>query len=283
MSNVKKIAILFSLVIPLLIGIIIPNSFAEESKLPDWIKDVFVWYGQGQISENDVLNAITFLVTNEIIQIDMGNESMNMLNQGIAEQEISWNTDAPIIIPLNEGYHARNMVYFIHPEISDFSMADMMSKRINFPTLYVPELKNISEERLAKVYAFTNGIPGSEPYGGGLFMFQTEVFDSVPGQAEYSQIRQLYLVTWNEDAKPRTLTTESAIFKAESAGELVIEKSNFVLNTPMIAWEVQGNYGKALSKTSSIPRMLESMPDVQGELSFLDEDNYIAIFKLQSE
>ena len=279
----KKNPILFSLIVLFMIGIIFPNSFAEESKLPDWVKDVFVWYGQGQVSENDLLNAIAFLVTNEIIMIDLTNESMNLASQVTEEQKISWNADAPIIIPLSEGYHERNMVYFIHPEISDSTMANMLSHRINFPTLYVPELKNITEENLAKVYAFTNGIPGSEPYGGGMYMFQAEVFDSVPGQSEYSQIRQLYLVTWSEDAKPKILNMESEILKAESREDLVVTKSNFVVNMPMIAWEVQGNYGKALSKESYIPRMLESMPDVQGELSLLDEDNYIAIFKFQSE
>ena len=262
---------------------LIPNSFAEESRLPDWVKDIFVWYGQGQISENDVLNAIAFLVTNQIIQIEMVNESMNPHSQEIMEHKISWNVDAPVIIPLSEGYHDRNMVYFIHPEISDSSMAERLSERINFPTSYVPELKNISEERLAKVYVFTNGVSGSEPYGGGFFMFQTEVFNSVPGNAEYSQFRQPYLVTWNEDAKPRILNTESKILTAESAGELVVEKSDWVLNIPVIAWEVQGNYGKAMSKTSTIPRVFEGTTDIQGELSFIDEKKHIAILKLQSE
>jgi len=69
--NVKKNSIIACFTILLLIGIVIPSSFAEESKLPDWVKNIFVWYGEGQISEDEVLNAITFLVENQIIQIDM--------------------------------------------------------------------------------------------------------------------------------------------------------------------------------------------------------------------
>ena len=253
----------------------IEEADAEESqgKLPEWIKDVFVWYGQGQVSENDVLNALAFLVTNEIIKIDLVNDSMSMATQAEEVQNTSWNVDAPIIIPLREGHYEKKMVYFGYVEVSDSAMANMMSYRVNFSTLHIPELKNISEENLAKVYAFTNGISGSEAYGGGMYMYQTEVFDSVPGEAQYSQIRQIYLVTWNEEAKPEILTTESAILKAESRGELVVEKSSFIINAPMIAWEIQGNYGKMLSKASHIPRMLESMPDIQGELSLLDENN----------
>jgi len=280
---VNKNSAIACFAILLLIGLGIPNSFSEESKLPDWIKNIFVWYGQGQISEDDVLNAITFLVANQIIQIDTANKSMEMMNHDMMKQNMSFNVNVPLIMPMIDGYHKGNMVYFVHTEISDSAMADMMSKMINFPTLYVPELKNISEDQLARVYVFTNGVPGSEPYGGGPFMFQIDVFDSIPGQAEYSQFRIPYLVTWNDDAKPRILTSESKILKAESGGEITIEKSSLVVNAPMITWEMQGNYGLTTGKTSIIPRMFESMSGVEGELTFVDEKNYVAIFKLHSE
>jgi len=265
---------------------VISNTKLEnnvESKLPDWIKNIFVWYGQGQISEDDVLNAIKFLVENQIIQIDTVNQSMEMASQEMLKQNMSFNVNVPVIMPIIDGYYKGDMVYFVHTEISDSAMADMMSKMINFPTLHVPELKNISEDQMARVYVFTNGVPGSEPYGGGPFMFQIDVFDSIPGQAEYSQFRIPYLVTWNDDAKSRILTSESAILKAESGGEITIEKSTFVVNAPMITWEMQGSYGKTMGKASMIPRMFESMPGVEGELTFVDENNYVAIFKLHSE
>ncbi len=281
--NVKKNSTIACFAVLLLIGIIIPNSFAEEPKLPDWIKNIFVWYGQDQISEDDVLNAIAFLVENQIIQIDMANQSMKMMSQEMMEPNMSFNVDVPVIMPMIDGYHKGDMVYFVHTEISDSAMADMMSKMINFPTLYVPELKNIPEDQMARVYVFTNGVPGSEPYGGGPFMFQIDVFDSIPGQAEYSQFRIPYLVTWNADAKPRILNSESKILKAESSGEITIEKSTIVVNAPMITWEMQGGYGKTMGKASMIPRMFESMPGVEGELTFVDENNYVAIFKLHSE
>ena len=53
---------------------IIQHAFAgdiTEQKIPDWVRNIFIWYGQEQISEDDVLNAIIFLVQNQIIQIDM--------------------------------------------------------------------------------------------------------------------------------------------------------------------------------------------------------------------
>ena len=259
------------------------HAFAEESKIPDWVRNIFIWYGQGQISEYDVLNAITFLVANQIIQIDIANQSMGMMGQGMMMQNMPFNVDAPVIMPMIDGYYNRDKVYFVHTEVSDSVMAEMMTRMINFPTLHVPELKNIPEEQMAKIYVFTNGIPGSEPYGGGPFMFQIDVFDSIPGQAEYSQFRVPHLVTWNENAKPRVLTSESDILKAETNGELTIEKTVNVVNVPMVTWEMQGGYGKTMGKTSTVPRIFESMQGVEGELIFVDEDNYIAIFKLHSE
>ncbi len=258
------------------------HAFAEESKIPDWVRNIFIWYGQGQISEDDVLNAITFLVANQIIQIDMANQSMGMMGQGMMMQNMPFNVDAPVIMPMIDGYYNRDKVYFVHTEVSDSVMAEMMTRMINFPTLHVPELKNIPEEQMAKVYVFTNGIPGSEPYGGGPFMFQIDVFDSIPGQAEYSQFRVPHLVTWNENAKPRVLTSESDILKAETNGEITIEKTANVVNVPIVTWEMHGGYGKTMGKTSMVPRIFESM-QVEGELTFVDEDNYIAIFKLHSE
>ncbi|MCH8915418.1 MAG: hypothetical protein IIA82_06215 [Thaumarchaeota archaeon] len=119
----KKNSVIVCFAILLLIGVIIPNSFAEEPKLPDWIKNIFVWFGLGQISEDDVLNAIMFLVANQIIQIDMANSSMEMM-----KQSMSFNVDVPIIMPMIDGYHNGNMVYFVHTEISDSAMADMMRR-----------------------------------------------------------------------------------------------------------------------------------------------------------
>ena len=279
----KKNSAIACFAILLLIGFVIPYSYAEESKLPDWIKNIFVWYGQGQISEDDVLNAITFLVENKIIQIEMANQSMEMMSQGMMKQNMPFNVDVPVIMPMIDGYYKGNKVYFVHTEVSDPVMAEMMSKMINFPTLHVPELKNIPEDQMAKVYVFTNGVPGSEPYGGGPFMFQIDVFDSIPGQKEYSQFRIPYLVTWNNDTKPRILNSESAILKAKSDDKITIEKSNLVVNVPIITWEMEVYYGKAMGKTSMIPRIFESMSGVEGELIFVNEKNYVAIFKLHSE
>ena len=59
--------ILFSLIGS---SIFIPNSFAqEETKIPDWIKNVAGWWAANEISEKEFLAAIEYLINNDIIYL----------------------------------------------------------------------------------------------------------------------------------------------------------------------------------------------------------------------
>ena len=48
-------------------GLIIPNAFAEN--VPDWVKNTAGWWATDAISETEFVNAIEFLVNEEIIQV----------------------------------------------------------------------------------------------------------------------------------------------------------------------------------------------------------------------
>jgi len=41
-----------------------------NTKISDWVKNIFIWYGEDKISEDEVLNAIKFLIDNKIILIN---------------------------------------------------------------------------------------------------------------------------------------------------------------------------------------------------------------------
>jgi len=215
----------------------------------------------------------------------MGSDMMGegMMGEGMISgsmmSDMQFNVDAPMTMPMIDGYYNGEKVFFVHTEVSDKNMAEMMSMMINFPTLHVSDLTNIPQSEMSKVYVFTNGIPGSEPYGGGPFMFQIDVFDSVPGQMGYSQFRVPHLVTWNDDSTPRILTSETEILEAESNGELTIQKTGNVVNAPMMVWKSGGMEQRA----SMVQRIFESMPGVDGEITNIDVDNYIVMMKLHSQ
>ena len=42
----------------------------SEQKIPEWVRNIFVWYAQDQVSEEELLNAIKFLVQQDIIELD---------------------------------------------------------------------------------------------------------------------------------------------------------------------------------------------------------------------
>src|SRR5919106_1857438 len=199
----------------------------------------------------------------------------------------SFNPDMPLTIPLVDGYYNGTRVFFVHTETSDKNMADMMTQMINFPTLYVPELsESIREENLSKVYVFTNGIPGSGPYGGGPSMFQIDVLDSIPGQDNYTHLRAPYLVTWNDNTTARILTSVQDVMKAKENGELTLQRAdNMVVNAPILAWSIPeesvgGQTANKNKTASTIDKIFLSTPNFDGQVIHIDTDNYTARIKL---
>jgi len=48
-------------------GILVPNSSAQDAQIPNWIKDVAGWWANDQISENEFVTGIEYLINNNII------------------------------------------------------------------------------------------------------------------------------------------------------------------------------------------------------------------------
>ena len=42
----------------------------DESQIPEWIRNIFIWYGEQKVTETELINAIRFLVNNGIINLD---------------------------------------------------------------------------------------------------------------------------------------------------------------------------------------------------------------------
>ena len=74
-------------------------NFANAESVPEWIKNNALWYGQGIVSETEFLNAIKFLIENEIIIL----ESKDM--------ESSENLSATVIIPNGNFDVSKNAFY----------------------------------------------------------------------------------------------------------------------------------------------------------------------------
>lgn len=67
----------------LLVSFTINDTVAES--VPEWVKNNALWYGQGDISESEFLNAIIFLIDSGVIVLDT--------------TEVSEMTEAMVVIP----------------------------------------------------------------------------------------------------------------------------------------------------------------------------------------
>ncbi|SVD06378.1 uncharacterized protein METZ01_LOCUS359232, partial [marine metagenome] len=67
-TEVSKMKYILSVLVVSLSVIMIPSAFAES--VPDWVKNTANWWATDVISETEFVNAIEFLVKENIIQVD---------------------------------------------------------------------------------------------------------------------------------------------------------------------------------------------------------------------
>ncbi len=134
-------------------------------------------------------------------------------------------------IPPVKGLYKGKEILFIHTEASDPQVAGMLTRMMGPKVFTVPSLAQIPKELLASVYVFTNGIKGDGPFG-----FQVDVFDSVPGEAKYTPLRAVTLVTWKDGSKPRLLGSVEEIQAAARRGEVTQKRPGAVVNMPILSW-----------------------------------------------
>lgn len=135
------------------------------------------------------------------------------------------------LTPPVKGLYKGKEVLFIHTEASDSQVASMLSQMMGPKVITVPSLAKIPKSLLADVYVFTNGVKGVGPFG-----FQADVFDTVPGDARYTPLRSVILVTWEEGATPRLLGSVEEIQAAVRKGEVTVKRPGVVVNMPIIVW-----------------------------------------------
>lgn len=142
--------------------------------------------------------------------------------------------DAPVVPAVN-GFIDGEKMLFIHTEISDAGVAKILTDMMGgSPVLVVPSLANAPAEMLAPVYVFTNGYSGMGPMGplGG----QPDIFDKAPGEAGYSPLRNIIIVTWNAGATIVPLKSYEGLKNAIDSGAISTKETGFVVNMPFLTW-----------------------------------------------
>ena len=99
MTSVLKITGILVLISALSAPLLLQNAVSEQL-VPEWIKNTAKWYGDGLTTEVDFLNAIKFLIENDILVID-GAEQDSGVKSVIIPNGNSFQGNTGYYIPLN--------------------------------------------------------------------------------------------------------------------------------------------------------------------------------------
>lgn len=137
-------------------------------------------------------------------------------------------------IPPVHGYYAGEEILFLRTETSDAGVADMLGPILDSPVVLVPALADTPESALDPVYVFANGVQADGP--SGPFGFQLDVFTSAPGDAGYTPLRTLHVVTWADADGAPVLRSAQEVEAAITEGRLAVERPGVVMNMPFLTW-----------------------------------------------
>lgn len=120
-------------------------------------------------------------------------------------------------------------IYYIVTDATPVGPADMMGV-VHAPTL----AKTIDSPAAVDLYQFKNGIKGTGPMG-----FQPGIAASAPGDANYSPLWRIHMISWKSPDQARLLETVDDIFAQQRAGALKVAiarpmNSDHVVNCPFI-------------------------------------------------
>jgi cytoskeletal protein RodZ len=166
----------------------------------------------------------------QAISNNSNNNTIASSSATLAPSSNNNSTVSSISIQLSKGYVNGKIAFFIATDASDNQIALSITNNTGFKVNYAPNLALTPESARQQGYVFVNGIKTSESPMG----FQLGVASALPGENGYSPLDQVNFVKWNANTTPRILKSAAEIMTAESNGELIVAKTNIVINSPAV-------------------------------------------------
>ncbi|WP_231502082.1 hypothetical protein [Herbaspirillum sp. RV1423] len=135
-----------------------------------------------------------------------------------------------VALPLISGWYNGQIVRYVTTDVSDRKAAQDMGAN------YVPRLVNaISRQRqpgqpgaVERIYSFVN------VKQGGVLPSLPAPIGAANANLNYSPLWQVHKVTWLPGKQPHVLKSEEEVLAAEEAGQVSIEKTDIVVNCPVV-------------------------------------------------
>lgn len=205
--------------------------------------------------------------------------------QGMKMQNLT-RANIPLAIPLSKGLYDGKDVFFTTTEVSDSAQASSLSNYTKFHVTYAPALAKAPPRSLGNIYVFKNGVNGTGPMG-----FQSDVFDSIPGDQGYTPLWKVNFVEWNNTAaaarsgvtnatQPRVLGSDDEIGDAASKGQITVTPTNIIVNCPIIQWggNKDGTIPAGHMKIRDDKTLTNTTPYGGGQLLNIDTEKMQATF-----
>lgn len=175
------------------------------------------------------LSAIVTLLSSGVAQGQDNILSQNGQLKSTDNTTSGGNDSMFISIPVEKGFVNGNLSYFISTDASEERIVSSVTNTTKYDVNYAPTLGDTPEIARQQGYVFTNGI-----LGNGTFEHQLPVASATSGDQGYSPLFEINYVKWNNESQARILKSAADIMDAQSKGELSIEKSNVVINSPAV-------------------------------------------------
>lgn len=178
---------------------------------------------------------LPWIVALVVAALVVGIGSYFAYGRGVRIASMDKSSDGQVLPPVM-GYYEGQEISFVHTEASDPQVAGMLSRMMASPVVVVPALSRVPTAALADVFVFANGVKPERAMERGPFGFQPDVFSTVPGDAGYSPLRAVNIVTWQKGQEARILQSVTEIGEAEADGALTVEQPGVVVNMPIVGW-----------------------------------------------
>ena len=126
MEKKKFLVIVSILILISTVGITAWSSttFAEETLIPNWIRNTALWYGEGKINDSDFINALQWLMKEEILKIPPPDSD----GKKIVEKEINFDKISLEVTGIHELAGMSDVVQALSVSNNEFSaMPDVFS------------------------------------------------------------------------------------------------------------------------------------------------------------
>jgi hypothetical protein len=174
-----------------------------------------------------LISALILFSINTNNTISNNNNNNNTTTAITPSSSSSSSSSSSISINLSKGYVNGKIAFFIATDASDSEIAASITNTTGFKVNFAPNLALTPESARQQDYVLVNA-------SGSPIESQLPVASALPGEKGYSPLNQVNFAKWHSNATPRILKSASEILAAEKNGELIVAKTNIVINSPAV-------------------------------------------------